>query len=292
MKNILISIFFLIINLNCYSDNSFIKQNQITEKNITSNNENIANIDPNYFNLEINRIDSFITHYSIKLLFYTRSRYISIDPEAERYYSISPYANCANNPIKYIDNDGKRIVDTQGNPITYSVKAGWSSNVTNDVQIIGQAMMLTPIGNEQLTKMISHSKIITMHLSNETTNSYLGLTQYTKNGKTIITIFPENIKNDLQKYKSINEQLKLNSLLQIIGASQQDKLLLKNVPTLTERIGQVGVHESEHVLNPNAQSGNCSSDPEIPAIQKEMQSIIQTNEYNKMLPVSPQYINL
>lgn len=36
----------------------------------------------------------------------TVSRFITIDPHAERYYNISPYAYCANNPIKYIDPDG------------------------------------------------------------------------------------------------------------------------------------------------------------------------------------------
>ena len=30
-----------------------------------------------------------------------------MDPLAELYYSISPYAYCANNPLKYIDLDGE-----------------------------------------------------------------------------------------------------------------------------------------------------------------------------------------
>ena len=34
-------------------------------------------------------------------------RFIPIDPLAEKYYSISPYAYCANNPIKCIDFAGK-----------------------------------------------------------------------------------------------------------------------------------------------------------------------------------------
>ena len=36
----------------------------------------------------------------------TVSRFISIDPHAERYYSISPYAYCNNNPISLIDEEG------------------------------------------------------------------------------------------------------------------------------------------------------------------------------------------
>jgi len=35
-------------------------------------------------------------------------RFTTVDPLAEKYYSISPYAYCANNPINYIDPDGKQ----------------------------------------------------------------------------------------------------------------------------------------------------------------------------------------
>ena len=33
--------------------------------------------------------------------------FTTIDPMAEKYYHLSPYAYCANNPIKYIDKEGK-----------------------------------------------------------------------------------------------------------------------------------------------------------------------------------------
>ena len=36
-------------------------------------------------------------------------RFTTIDPMAEKYYSISPYAYCANNPVRYIDPDGNKI---------------------------------------------------------------------------------------------------------------------------------------------------------------------------------------
>jgi hypothetical protein len=35
---------------------------------------------------------------------------MSIDPLAEKYYNLSPYAYCANNPLRYVDPDGRKIV--------------------------------------------------------------------------------------------------------------------------------------------------------------------------------------
>lgn len=36
-------------------------------------------------------------------------RFITVDPLAEKYYSISPYAYVANNPLKFVDIDGREI---------------------------------------------------------------------------------------------------------------------------------------------------------------------------------------
>ncbi len=46
--------------------------------------------------------------YSARFYEPTTGRFSTVDPHAEKYYSISPYAYCANNPIKFIDKDGKR----------------------------------------------------------------------------------------------------------------------------------------------------------------------------------------
>lgn len=49
---------------------------------------------------------------------------MSIDPLCEKYYWISPYVYCANNPLKYIDPDGRKIIpvnvtkrDGRGQPV-------------------------------------------------------------------------------------------------------------------------------------------------------------------------------
>jgi RHS repeat-associated protein len=39
----------------------------------------------------------------------TIGRFLTMDPLAEKYYSISPYAYCANNPIKFVDPNGEDL---------------------------------------------------------------------------------------------------------------------------------------------------------------------------------------
>lgn len=57
---------------------------------------------------------------------------MSIDPLCEKYYWISPYAYCANNPINAIDPDGKKIVfitRSGGKIVHYELNA--KGNLTN-----------------------------------------------------------------------------------------------------------------------------------------------------------------
>ena len=42
------------------------------------------------------------------------ARWDRLDPLCEKYYGVSPYAYCANNPVKFIDPDGKKIVLAKG----------------------------------------------------------------------------------------------------------------------------------------------------------------------------------
>ncbi|MDR0810826.1 MAG: hypothetical protein LBN23_00910, partial [Paludibacter sp.] len=44
-----------------------------------------------------------------------RGQFTSIDPLAEKYYSVSPYAYCLNNPVKYVDPDGRDVWEIDGN---------------------------------------------------------------------------------------------------------------------------------------------------------------------------------
>ena len=60
-------------------------------------------------------------------------RFTTMDPMCEKYYSISPYAYCANNPVRYIDPEGEDIWDMVKFAIQNPVAAYTIGSVNNDV---------------------------------------------------------------------------------------------------------------------------------------------------------------
>lgn len=52
----------------------------------------------------VGKVEQAVTDSAVEVQ--TVSRFISIDPHAERYYSISPYVYCNNNPVSCIDPSG------------------------------------------------------------------------------------------------------------------------------------------------------------------------------------------
>jgi len=48
--------------------------------------------------------------YGVRGMYPAIMRFSTPDPLAEKYYSISPYAYCGNNPVRFVDPDGKKIL--------------------------------------------------------------------------------------------------------------------------------------------------------------------------------------
>jgi hypothetical protein len=47
-----------------------------------------------------------------------------MDPMAEKYYETSPYAYCKNNPMRYVDPDGKKVYFAPGVSDKFKVQFG------------------------------------------------------------------------------------------------------------------------------------------------------------------------
>ena len=70
--------------------------------------------------------------------------WLSVDPMADRYPSISPYAYCAWNPAKLVDPDGRMFGDYYGTKGNY---LGWDGNNDNQVYIVGNKADVNRIKN-------------------------------------------------------------------------------------------------------------------------------------------------
>ena len=55
--------------------------------------------------IELHGYDSY--DFDARMYYPALCRFMTMDPLCEKYYSISPYAYCNNNPVKYVDPDGK-----------------------------------------------------------------------------------------------------------------------------------------------------------------------------------------
>jgi hypothetical protein len=69
--------------------------------------------------------------------------------------------------VRFIDPTGKWIVGTNGKPVTYSEKTGWSKNASADVQRIGNAMMISKTATERLNYLLGSEYKTSMSISSE-----------------------------------------------------------------------------------------------------------------------------
>lgn len=192
----------------------------------------------------------------------------------------------ANNPLRFIDPDGRKIVDATGKPITYSDKTGWSSNVTADVRRIGTAMMVTPKGTEMFNKMMRANHSITITIDpgkgDGTKNGY-ALTRKSGNniGSASIVIYEgmaEKSVNDIQTVKgALDKGARLAST-----PDTETQALLDNEPkNADEFMANVAAHEAERATNKaaNAHFESSLEKREAIANQTQIEVIRQTSKY-------------
>jgi len=79
------------------------------------------------------------------------SVWLSVDPLAEKYPNVGSYVYCVNNPVKFVDPDGKRLIYAQGS------SSGFKNNVVTSIRYMNR------MGTSGIIKQImNHSKTITI----------------------------------------------------------------------------------------------------------------------------------
>ena len=83
-----------------------------------------------YNGKELDRMNG-LDWYDYGARYYDAMRFTTMDPMTEKYYSVSPYAYCANNPINAIDPDGTHIDVKQNKDGTYTLIGGETDDDRN-----------------------------------------------------------------------------------------------------------------------------------------------------------------
>lgn len=72
-------------------------------------NADVVEIGSVYFNTKTNEVVGLVDPEKEKAEVASATSAMSVDPLCEKYYWISPYAYCMNNPVKFVDPDGKEV---------------------------------------------------------------------------------------------------------------------------------------------------------------------------------------
>ena len=200
----------------------------------------------------------------------TASRWYSVDPLAEKYRSISPYAFVANNPIIYKDPNGAYIEGIDGKPVFFEMKNGkaiWSANASADTRRIGNAMLKTTTGREMVARMQNTDYAIGVHLNNKSDGDF-GKTHvkgsFDENGKFVVErgdiyvnvnammFWKRGFDAQTKNMKNINTVLKerINSTPDGEEKQAYQYYLLFRTDRTDDAIGATGSHEADHVTSP------------------------------------------
>ena len=89
-------------------------------------------------------------------------RWFVVDPMAELYYSTNPYAYVGNNPIFFLDLDGKKWVDFSGNVVFED--GAFTRHATHQHRAMATALRQTRTGREQFDKLVNSKNYVAINV--------------------------------------------------------------------------------------------------------------------------------
>jgi RHS repeat-associated protein len=135
-------------------------------------------------------------------------QWTTVDPLAEKYYNVSPYAYCADNPVNAIDPNGKEIRPTGIEELTMIKNTlprdSWSYVQLNKDGLIDKNLLNTYTGNSlnytNLKTLVNSNLIVDVHLDDH----YQYVDQNNILSSEKMSYIPFDPKYDLESDKDIN----------------------------------------------------------------------------------------
>ena len=165
----------------------------------------------------------------------------TMDPLAEKYYSLSPYLWCAGNPVRFVDPNGNYVIGNDNQRVTFNKETGkLSDNLSNTHFVIFNAMLKTEIGSQRLNDMLEAEYLIGVRLESTSFGEKCGET------KTFTTIDSETGEKTIA---FVNIVLFNEEISEMLG---RETLYKGNGFTLEDAIGAIATHEARHATDKSA----------------------------------------
>ena len=133
------------------------------------NNDEVVQIGTVLLNTKTNKVVAFVEEDTTKTKYLAEnsSRWLSPDPLAAKYPQVSPYIFCMNNPILFVDPDGREVFisGTLSNNALQQLQARVGNNITLSIGDKGKVTYTTNTDNKlrgdakRMTGMIDNNSI-------------------------------------------------------------------------------------------------------------------------------------